>query len=86
MGELLVRGGTLVDGTGAPPRRADVRVRDGRVVEIAPGLEPDGETVVDAAGAYVAPGYANGIMPGTYGGTLSAQQLADLVAFLTQSS
>jgi mono/diheme cytochrome c family protein len=43
------------------------------------------ESITDP-GAYIAPGYANGIMPGTYGGTLSAQQLADLVAFLTQSS
>jgi mono/diheme cytochrome c family protein len=34
-------------------------------------------------GAYVAPGYQN-IMPTTFGQTLSAQQLADLVAYLTQ--
>jgi N-acyl-D-aspartate/D-glutamate deacylase len=50
-------GGTLVDGTGAPARRADVRVRGGKVVEIGPGLAPDGEVVVDAGGAYVAPGF-----------------------------
>ena len=56
-GNLLVRGGTLVDGTGAPARAADVRIRDGAVVEVAPGLAPDGETVVDADGAYVAPGF-----------------------------
>jgi cytochrome c2 len=36
--------------------------------------------------AYIAPGFTKGIMPGTYGSTLSAQQLADLVAFLAQSS
>ncbi|HZQ59130.1 MAG TPA: amidohydrolase family protein [Acidimicrobiales bacterium] len=57
MGDLLVRGGTLVDGTGAPPRRADVRVRGGRIVEIGDGLRPDGEVLVDAGGAYVAPGF-----------------------------
>jgi N-acyl-D-aspartate/D-glutamate deacylase len=57
MGELLVRGGTLVDGTGAPARRADVRVRGGRVVEVGAALSPDGEVVVDAGGAYVAPGF-----------------------------
>jgi N-acyl-D-amino-acid deacylase len=56
-GNLLVRGGTLVDGTGASPRAADVRIRDGAVAEVAPGLAPDGETVVDADGAYVAPGF-----------------------------
>jgi N-acyl-D-aspartate/D-glutamate deacylase len=57
MGALLVRGGTVVDGTGAPARTADVRIRDGVITEIAPGLTPDGETVVDASGAYVAPGF-----------------------------
>ncbi|HVM64932.1 MAG TPA: amidohydrolase family protein [Acidimicrobiales bacterium] len=56
MGDLLVRGGTVVDGTGAPARRADVRVRGGIVAEIGPGLAPDGEREIDAAGAYVIPG------------------------------
>lgn len=56
-GDLLVRGGAVVDGTGAPARAADVRIRDGVVTEIAPGLAPDGEPVVDAGGAYVAPGF-----------------------------
>jgi N-acyl-D-amino-acid deacylase len=57
MGDLLIRGGTVVDGTGAPARAADVRIRNGVVTEIAPALAPDGETVVDAGGAYVAPGF-----------------------------
>ncbi len=34
--------------------------------------------------AYVAPGYPNGVMPGTYGATLTPQQIDDLVSFLTQ--
>ena len=33
-----------------------MRVRDGRIVEVAPGLAPDGERVVDAGGAFVIPG------------------------------
>jgi N-acyl-D-aspartate/D-glutamate deacylase len=57
MDDLLVRGGTLVDGTGGPARRADVRVRGGRVAEVGPGLRPDGERVIDASGGYVAPGF-----------------------------
>ena len=56
MGDILVRGGTVVDGTGAPAKPGDVRVRDGVIVEVAPGLSPDGETVVDASGAFVIPG------------------------------
>jgi N-acyl-D-aspartate/D-glutamate deacylase len=53
---LLVRGGTLVDGTGAPPRPADVRVRAGRIAEVGEDLTADGEHVIDADGAYVTPG------------------------------
>jgi len=54
---LLIRGGEVIDGTGTPAFRADVRVRDGRIVEVGPDLEPDSETVLDASGAFVAPGF-----------------------------
>ncbi|HVM66501.1 MAG TPA: amidohydrolase family protein, partial [Acidimicrobiales bacterium] len=57
MGDLLVRGGRVVDGTGTPAVRADVRVRDGAVVEVGPSLAADGEPQLDAAGAVVAPGF-----------------------------
>lgn len=56
MGDVIIRGGTVVDGTGGPTREADVRVRGGTLAEVGPGLSPDGETVIDAAGAYVIPG------------------------------
>jgi N-acyl-D-aspartate/D-glutamate deacylase len=57
MGDVLVRGGLVVDGTGASARSADVRVRGGRIAQIGPGLRPDGERVLDASGAYVTPGF-----------------------------
>jgi N-acyl-D-amino-acid deacylase len=57
MDDLLVRGGLVVDGTGAAAYPADVRVRDGRIAAVGPGLRPDGERVIDAAGAYVTPGF-----------------------------
>ena len=50
--ELLIRGGTVVDGTGT--RQADVLVRDGIVTAVGDGLEA--KTVLDAAGCVVAPG------------------------------
>jgi N-acyl-D-amino-acid deacylase len=57
-GALLIVNGTLVDGTGAPPRRADVRVANGAIVAVAPSLTPAaGDTVIDAAGLVVAPGF-----------------------------
>src|SRR5580700_10279361 len=56
MGDILIRGGTVVDGTGAPGRQADVRVRAGIIAEVGPRLAPDGEQQVDASGAFVIPG------------------------------
>ena len=57
MADLLVRGGTIVDGTGAPGRRGDVRVSDGVIVEVGSDLRPEGESELDAVGATVAPGF-----------------------------
>jgi mono/diheme cytochrome c family protein len=42
------------------------------------------ESIVNP-GAYIAPGYAAGIMPPSFGTSLTPQQLADLVAFVNQS-
>jgi len=53
--DLVFKGGTVVDGTGAPARNADVAVKDGRIVAI--GNDLDGDTVVDARGRYVTPGF-----------------------------
>lgn len=54
---FLLAGGTVLDGTGAAPVRVDVRVRSGTIVEMGPGLAPGGDRVLDASGAYVAPGF-----------------------------
>ncbi len=52
---LVIRGGTVFDGTGAAPRTADVGIRDGKVAAIAPEL-PDGARTIDARGRWVLPG------------------------------
>lgn len=54
---LLVRGGTVLDGSGGPPVAADVLAVDGRIAEVGPGLDATGARVLDAGGAYVAPGF-----------------------------
>ena len=50
----LIIGGTVVDGTGSAPRLADVGVRDGRIVVIAPAGEIDEEaaSTIDATGSW----------------------------------
>jgi N-acyl-D-aspartate/D-glutamate deacylase len=59
--DLAIVGGTVVDGTGAAPRRADVGVRDGRIVEVGgPGELDDGAArTIDAGGMVVAPGFVD---------------------------
>ena len=44
--ELVIRGGTVVDGTGAAMRRADVAVDEGRIVAVGDDLQ--GDRVIDA--------------------------------------
>ncbi len=57
MHDLVIRGGRFVDGTGAPARRADVGVDDGRVVAI--GDVDAGKTTIDADDRVVAPGFVD---------------------------
>jgi N-acyl-D-aspartate/D-glutamate deacylase len=54
-GDIVIRGGTVVDGTGAAGRRADVAVADGRIVAVGEGLR--GGRELDANGQVVAPGF-----------------------------
>jgi N-acyl-D-aspartate/D-glutamate deacylase len=56
--DRLIRGGVVIDGTGAPRRSADVGIREGRVVAIGRIDEPARETL-DADGAVVAPGFVD---------------------------
>ena len=56
--DLVVRGGTLVDGTGAPPRTADVGIADGKVVAVGKVDGPAARTI-DADGALVTPGWVD---------------------------
>jgi N-acyl-D-aspartate/D-glutamate deacylase len=53
--EVVIRGGTVVDGSGAPGRAADVAIAGGAITEIGPNLRGDRE--LDASGCVVAPGF-----------------------------
>jgi N-acyl-D-amino-acid deacylase len=55
--DLLLRNGLVVDGTGAPGRRADVGIRDGRIEAIGDLGAATAVETVDASGHVVAPGF-----------------------------
>lgn len=54
--QLLVKGGMVVDGTGAPPYRGDILISEGRIVAIGSFPSSSAERVLDAQGAFVFPG------------------------------
>ena len=54
--DVVIRGGTIVDGTGIPPFRADLAVKDGRIAMISGRIKAGGAREIDAKGCNVAPG------------------------------
>ncbi len=56
--DLVIRNGTVIDGTGAPRRRADVGIRDGKIAAVGEGL-PKGAREIDATGKLVTPGFVD---------------------------
>lgn len=54
---FLIAGAGVADGTGAPLRRADVRVQDDRIAEVGQLKPKPGETVISGAGLILAPGF-----------------------------
>lgn len=56
--EIVVKGGSIVDGTGAEPFGGDLAIDDGRISAIG-GKIADGRTVIDATGLIVSPGFVD---------------------------
>src|SRR5690349_6849903 len=56
MHDVLIRNGTLVDGAGAPARRADVAISGGKIAEVG-AISERARRVIDADGLVVAPGF-----------------------------
>lgn len=54
--DLLIRGGTVIDGTGAPPDPANIGINNGRIVEVG-RVEGTAQETIDAAGLLVTPGF-----------------------------
>jgi N-acyl-D-aspartate/D-glutamate deacylase len=57
--DLVIKGGTVVDGTGSDRFVADVAVQDGLVVEVRPGIDMEAAETIDATGRVVTPGFVD---------------------------
>ncbi|MEK9870414.1 MAG: amidohydrolase family protein [Gammaproteobacteria bacterium] len=57
--DLLIKGGLIYDGTGAPAARLDIGVKDGRITAVADNLESNAGRVIDATGKIVTPGFVD---------------------------
>ena len=57
MSDILIKGGNVVDGTGGPAYKADVRIKNGMITEIGENLQSVSEKVYFANDCVVAPGF-----------------------------
>lgn len=57
MYDVLIQNGTLVDGTGAPCRKGDIAIKDGKIAAVGENLPGEAARVIDAAGKVVSPGF-----------------------------
>ncbi len=57
--DLHVKGGTVVDGTRAPRRQADVWIKDGKIAQVGGTAPGAAKKVIDAGGLIVAPGFVD---------------------------
>lgn len=55
--DLIIKGGEVIDGTGAPPVRTDLAVDEGRIIQVGDCSDLEGSTLWDATGRYVCPGF-----------------------------
>ncbi len=59
MFDYVIKGGTLIDGTGTAPVDGDVAVKDGRIVEVGGSITGAARRILDANGAIVTPGWVD---------------------------
>jgi N-acyl-D-amino-acid deacylase len=55
--DILIHGGRVIDGSGAPGEPADIAIENGRIARIGPGLTGEAAKIIDAAGLAVTPGF-----------------------------
>lgn len=76
--DLLIRSGTIYDGSGGTPYVGDVGIKGDRIVYVGPSRPADAKKVVDAKGLAVAPGFINMLSWATESLLVDARGLSDL--------
>ncbi len=74
--DVVIRGGTVYDGSGSPPIAADVAIRGDRIAAVGPGAR--GRVEIDARGLAVAPGFVNMLSWATESLLVDGRSLGDL--------
>ena len=60
--DRIIRGGEVIDGTGAPAKTADVGIRDGQIVAVGQ-VDESAREVISADGLWVTPGWVDVFTP-----------------------
>ncbi|MGH9380771.1 MAG: N-acyl-D-amino-acid deacylase family protein [Thermoanaerobaculia bacterium] len=81
--DVILRGGTVYDGTGAPGRQADVGIRDDRIAAIGDLEEARGRQDLDVSGLAVAPGFVNMLSWADESLLVDGRSLSDIVQGVT---
>src|SRR5260370_30821652 len=80
--DLIIRGGSLIDGSGSPATKADIGITGDRIVFVGPSAGRKAKREIDATGLVVAPGF---IDPHTHtAGDLSDPKRSRNYAYLIQ--
>ncbi len=81
--DLLIRGGTIVDGTGGDPVQGDVAINGDRIAAMGDLSSDTGRTEIDASGLVVAPGFINMLSHATVSLILDPRGMSDIMQGVT---
>ena len=80
--DVVIRGGTILDGTGAAPFEGDIAIRDDRIVALGSLGDSPAKHVIDASGLFVTPGFID--VHSHAGEALAEEELSRAHALLAQ--
>jgi N-acyl-D-amino-acid deacylase len=80
---VLIRGGTIYDGSGGAPYAGDIAIKGDRIVYVGPHASGDAARVIEAAGQAVSPGFINMLSWATESLIADGRGLSDTVQGVT---